>query len=143
MYPGQHVDLLVLFVQQILQILDFCFQGSHTLLERLGVTTRESPAAQFIARSTFETDVGALCTAGTNAIAADFLASASVTGLGDSTGGTGATDLDYFHGQDTRHCVWTDGHIGRRGRVVGWCSYKCCDMMNVGGDSNSTVEQDE
>lgn len=103
MYPGQHVDLLILLIQQVLQIFDFGLQGSHSFLQRLGITARERPTAQLVARLALEPNVGTLCAAGTNAIASDLFASASVAGLGNPTLCTGAADLDDFHRQDTRH----------------------------------------
>ena len=97
MYPGQDIDLLVLLVQEILQVLHFCLQGTHALLQRLRITAGKSSAAQLVARSALEAHVGALCTARSNTVAADLLASASVTGLGDPALAAGAADLDHFH----------------------------------------------
>jgi hypothetical protein len=54
-----------------------------------------------------------------DAVATNLFASASITGLGDPALSAGATDLDHFHGQDTGHFGWADGHIGRgRGLCV-------------------------
>lgn len=103
MYPREHVDLLIFLVQQVLQVSDFGLQSSHTLLQRLGIATREGSAAQFVARFTLETDIGALCAARANTITSDLFASTSITGLSNPALCTGATDLDHFHGQDTRH----------------------------------------
>lgn len=103
MYPRKHIDLLILLVQQVLQISDFRLQGSHSFLQRFGIATREGPAAQLVARSALETNIGALCAAGSNAIASDLFTSTSVTGLGDPALCAGAADFDHFHGQDTWH----------------------------------------
>lgn len=116
MYPREHVNLLILLVQQILQVFDLCLQGSHSFLQRLGITTGESTAAQLITRFALETNVGALGTAWSDAIATNLFASATITGLGDPALSAGATDLDHFHGQDTGHFGKTGGHIGRRDR---------------------------
>jgi hypothetical protein len=99
----EHVDFLILFVQQILEISDLCLEGSHTFLQRFGISTWERAAAQFVACFALETNVGALGTAWSNAIAANLLASATITGLGDPALSAGATNLDHFHGQDTGH----------------------------------------
>lgn len=113
MYPGENVDLLVFFVEEVLQILDFCLQIPHPLFQRFGVSSREGAATQFVARFTFESNAGTLRTAWANTITANLLASASVAGLGDAA--LGAADLDHFHWQDTRHFGGMDGRIGRRG----------------------------
>jgi hypothetical protein len=96
MYPRQNVDLLILFVQQILQIPYFCLQSPHSFLQRLGVPTRKSAATQFVACLAFETDIGALCTTWMDTITANLFASASITGLGNTTLRT-AANLDHFH----------------------------------------------
>lgn len=116
MYPREHVNLLILLIQQILQVFDLCLQGPHSFLQRLGITTGESTAAQLITRFALETNVGALGTAWSDAIAANLFASATITGLGDPALSAGATDLDHFHGQDTGHFGKAGGHIGRRDR---------------------------
>lgn len=112
MYPGENVDLLVLFVEEVLQILDLSLQIPHTLLQRFGVSSREGAATQFVARFTFESNIGTLRAAWANTITANLLASASVAGLGDAA--LGAADLDHFHWQDTRHFGGMGGRIGRR-----------------------------
>jgi len=102
-YPREHVDLLILLIQQFLQIFDLRLQRSYSFLQRLGITTRESTAAQLITRFALETNVGALGAAGSDAVATNLLTSAPITGLGDPALTAGATDLDHFHGQDTGH----------------------------------------
>lgn len=102
-YAREHVNLLILLVQQVLQISDFSFQSSHAFLQRFGIATRKGPAAQLVTRSTLKTNIGALCAARANAVTSDLFASTSITSLGNPALSTGATDLDHFHGQDTRH----------------------------------------
>lgn len=46
-----------------------------------------------------------MCTAWTDSITANLLASASITGLGDTTLGAVA-DLDHFHRENSRHLGW-------------------------------------
>ena len=103
MDPRENVDLLILFVQKILQIFNLCFQGSYTFLQGLGIATRERAAAQFITRFALEPNIGALGTAWSDAVTTNLFTSATITGLGDPTLSAGTTDLDHFHGQDTGH----------------------------------------
>lgn len=42
---GEHIDLLVLLVQQVLQLPNLRLQGPDAFLERLGVTTGKGSAA--------------------------------------------------------------------------------------------------
>jgi hypothetical protein len=94
---GQHVYLLVLLIQQVLEFPHFQLELSNALLERLGVTPGEGAAAELVAGLAFESDVCALRACWADAIAADLLASAAVAGLGDAALGA-AADLDDFHG---------------------------------------------
>lgn len=120
MYPRQDVDLLIFLVQKILQIFDFRLQTADSLFQRFGISSRERSAAQFVASTALEANVGALGAAGSDTVTADLFASASITGLGDAARRTSAANLDHFHGQDTRH-VGQMGRMGRRVRVWG-CS---------------------
>ena len=99
---GEHVDLLVLLVQQILEFPDLAFQGANPLFQRLGVSAGERASAEFIARAAFEADVGTLRAAGSDAIAANLLAAAAVAGLGDTALRTRA-HLDNLHGEYSGH----------------------------------------
>lgn len=102
MYTREHINLLILFIQQVLEIPNFRLQGAHSFLQRLGISTRESTATELVASFAFEADIGALCTTGTDAVATDFLASATITGLGDTTL-RAVPDLDHFHRENSRH----------------------------------------
>lgn len=112
MYPGQHIDLLILLIQQVLQVPHFGLERPHSFLQRLGVSSGECSAAEFVAGLAFEADVGALRTARSDSVAADLFASASVTGLGNAALGP-AAHLDHFHGENA-------GHFGEVGRHQGW-----------------------
>ena len=128
MNAREHIYLFILFVQQILEISNFGLQGAHSFLQRLGVSTGEGTATELVAGFAFEADIGALCTTGTDAVATDLLASATITGLGDTTL-RAVPDLDHFHRENSRH--------------VGWMLWRIC--LGTGSDwhrtlgSNSTV----
>jgi hypothetical protein len=107
MHLGQHVDLLVLLVQQVLEFADLALELPHALLERLGVSTWEGAAAQLVAGAALEADAGALRAAGSDAIAANLLATAAVAGLSNPALGAGA-HLDNFHGEDAGHLDGVD-----------------------------------
>jgi hypothetical protein len=98
----EHVDLLVLFVEQVLELAHFRLQEADSLLERLGVSAREGAPAELVARLALESDVGALGAAGADAVAAYFLGATAVACLGDAGLAVGA-DLDHLHGQNSRH----------------------------------------
>lgn len=82
---GEHVDFLVLFVQQVLEITHLGFQDAHALFQTLGVASGKCAATELIAGAALEANVGTLGAAGANTVASYFFASASVTGLGDAT----------------------------------------------------------
>lgn len=73
----KYIDLFVLFVQQVLQLSHFGFEGPHALLQTLGVASGEGTSAELVAGLAFEANVGALGTARSHTIAADLLASTS------------------------------------------------------------------
>ncbi len=110
---GEHVDLLVLLVQQILEFPDLGFQGANTFLQRLGVSAWERASAEFVARAAFESDIGTLRAAGSDAVAPNLLAAAAVAGLGDTALRT-RPHLDNLHGEDS-------GHLG--GCFVHWSPF--------------------
>ena len=101
-YPRQHVNLLVFFVEQILQLANLGLERPHALLKRLCVTTWEGATAELVACLALEADVDALSAAGADAVAANFLGATSVAGLGNARLG-GGPDLDNFHGKNSRH----------------------------------------
>lgn len=96
MNSREHIDLLVLFVQQILQFSYFGFETSYSILQRLSVATWESSAAQLVAGFTFEPDVGTLGTSWSDTVTSDLLASASIAGLGNAAL-RGAAHPDHLH----------------------------------------------
>lgn len=102
MHLGQHVDLLILLVQQILQLPNLRLQGADALLERLGVASWKGTTAELVAGAAFKANIGALRAARANAIAANLLAAASVAGLGDTALGARA-HLDDLHRQNSWH----------------------------------------
>jgi len=69
----EHVDLFVLFVEQVLQLPNLGLEAAHTLFERLGVAARKGSPAELIAGLALEAYILALGAAGSDAIAADFL----------------------------------------------------------------------
>ena len=99
---GQHVNLLVLFVKQVLQLSVLPLEHSHSLLQRLGVPARKGPPAQLVAGAALEADGGALRAGRAGAVAADLLAATAIAGLGDAALGAGP-DLDDFHWEYPRH----------------------------------------
>lgn len=96
MYPGEHVDLLVLLIEEVLEISHLGLQRAHPILERLCVSSGEGATAEFVAGLALETDVGTLGAARSNAVATDLLASTAIAGLGDTALGAVA-HLDDFH----------------------------------------------
>ena len=104
MKSGQHVDFLVLLVQQVLEFANLGFQSAHPFLQRLCVTSRKGTTAQFVASLALKADVQTLCATWADTVASDFLGATSVASLSDAGLGAGA-DLDHFHGQD----AWHDG----------------------------------
>lgn len=98
----QHIDLLVLLIQQVLQILHLGFQRSHSLLERLRISSGKGATTEFVTGLALETDIGALGATWSNAVAANLLTSAAITGLRNTALRTIA-DLDHFHGENARH----------------------------------------
>ncbi len=94
---GQHVQLLILLIQQILQFANFSFEGTHSFFKRLGISARERSSTQLVAGLALEADIGALGATRPNAIASYLLTSAAVAGLGNATLGSGS-HLDHFHG---------------------------------------------
>lgn len=102
MDSGKHIDLLVFLVEQLLQLADLSFKQPHALFERLCITSWERPSTELVASLAFKANVGALCAAWANAIAAYLLRAASVAGLCDA-GLAARADLDNFHRQYTRH----------------------------------------
>lgn len=118
----EHIDLFVLLIQQVLEIPDFRLQRAYSFLQGFGVAARESATTQFIARFALEANVGALSATWSDAVTTDLLASASITGLGNTTLGAVA-DLDHFHRKNSRHfggmlwriCLRMVSTIGRLG----------------------------
>lgn len=72
-HPRQHVDLLVLVVQEVLEITDFGLKRPYTLLQRLCVAPGEGSPTQLIARPTLEPDIGTLRARRPYAITPNFL----------------------------------------------------------------------
>jgi hypothetical protein len=68
-YSGQHIDLFILLIQQVLQFPDFGFQPSNAIFQRLCVASREGSSAQLVTRLTLEANVGALGATWSDAIA--------------------------------------------------------------------------
>ena len=83
-HSREHVDLLILLVEQLLELAHLALQQSHALFQRLGVSARESAAAELVAGLALEANVGALRAAGADAVAPDLLGATSVAGLGDA-----------------------------------------------------------
>lgn len=102
MHPRQHVDLLILLVQYIFQFSNLRFQRTDPFLQRLGVTSREGPSTQLVARLAFEPDVGTLRAARSDSIASYLFTPTPVTGLSDTTL-CACADLDHFHGEYAWH----------------------------------------
>jgi len=100
--PREHINLLVLLTEQLLQLANLPFQQTHSLLERLGVTPGKRSATELIAGLAFETDIGALCATRADAVAADLLGATSIACLCDAGLATGP-NLDHFHRQYSRH----------------------------------------
>jgi len=101
-HPREHVDLLVLLVQQVLQLPHLALEDADALLERLGVAAREGAPAELVARLALEADVRTLRAAGADAVASDLLAPAAIAGLCYPDLG-GRADLDDLHREDARH----------------------------------------
>lgn len=80
----EHVDLLVLLVEQFLELAYFGLEDSHALLEGLGVAPGEGATAELVTGLALEADVCALCAAWTDAVAAYLLGAAAVACLGDA-----------------------------------------------------------
>jgi len=93
---GQHIDLFILFVQQVFEIADFGFQHANAFLERFGVSAGKSPPAELIAGATLKPNIGTLRARRSDSIASYLFASASVTGLGYPALRAGA-HLDDLH----------------------------------------------
>jgi hypothetical protein len=102
MDPRKHIDLLIFLVEQLFQLADLSFQQSHALFERLRVASRKSSATELVAGLALKADIGALCAARANAVAAYLLRAASVAGLCNA-GLAARADLDNFHRQYSRH----------------------------------------
>lgn len=102
MNAGEHVDLLIFLVEQLLELAHFGLQHAHTLLERLGVTPGEGATAELVAGLALESNVGALRAARADAVATYFLGATSVAGLSNAGLAVGA-DFDHFHRQNSRH----------------------------------------
>ena len=102
MHLGEHINLLILLVQQVLQLPHFSLQRAHSLLQGFRISTRKCSSAELIARLALEADVGTLRAAGADPIAAYLLAAAPITGLGNSALRI-RPNLDHFHRQDSRH----------------------------------------
>lgn len=115
---GQHVDLLILLIQQVFQFSDFEFERSHSIFERFGISAREGSSTELIAGLAFESDIGALGAAWANAITANLLASASIAGLRNTTLCCIAHPDD-LHGQNARHRDSGVGRLRRDGRPSG------------------------
>lgn len=98
----EHVDLLVLTIQEIFQLLDLRFQGSNSLFQRLGISSRKSSSTQLVACLAFEPHIGALGATRCDAVASNLFAPTSVAGLGNPALGAGS-NLDHFHGQNAWH----------------------------------------
>jgi len=104
MHLRQHIDLLILFVQQVLQFPHFRLERAYSLLQRLGVSTRECSSTELVARLALEAHVGTLRAAWPDAIAAYLLAAAAITGLGNPALRI-RPNLDHLHRQYPRHLV--------------------------------------
>jgi len=104
MHLRQHVDFLIFLVQQILELSNFGFQGTDSLLQRLSVSTRECPSAEFIACLALKAYVGALRAARSDSIASYLLAATAITSLGNPALRI-RPNLDNFHRQYSRHFV--------------------------------------
>ncbi len=108
-HGGEHVNLFVLFVEQVLELADLALELADALLERLGVAARKGAAAELVAGAALEADVCALRACRAGAVAANLFAAAPVAGLSDAALGAGA-DLDDLHGEYAGHL---DGAGGR------------------------------
>lgn len=60
MHLGEHLDLLVLLVQKILQLANFTLENSHTLLQGLGVAPRKGPPTELVRRLALKAHIRAL-----------------------------------------------------------------------------------
>jgi len=98
----QHVDLLVLLVQQVLQVAHLSLEHAYALLKRLCISTGKSSSAELVAGLAFEAHVEALGTAWADAVAAYLLGATAVACLGNARLVIGA-NLDHLHGKYTRH----------------------------------------
>jgi hypothetical protein len=131
MHLGQHVDLLVLLIQQILQFPHFGLQRTYSLLQRFGISTRERSSTELVAGLALEADVGTLRAAGSYAIAAYLLAATAITGLGNPALRT-RPNLDHFHRKYARHSVECE-----------WCPEILChgrtDSVHSRGPSQSQL----
>ena len=74
MYFGEHVNLLVLFIQQVFQFPHFSLQCPHPILQRLGVSAWKGPPTQLIAGLALESDIGTLGTTWSDTVATNLLA---------------------------------------------------------------------
>jgi hypothetical protein len=68
-YSGEHIDLFILLVQEILQFPDFCFQSPNTIFQRLGIASGEGSSTQLITCLALKPDVGALRATRADAVA--------------------------------------------------------------------------
>ncbi len=96
MHLGEDVNLLVLHVQQNLQVLHLRFQQADALFQGFSISSGKRSPAELVAGFALKPDIGALRTAGADAVTADLLASASITRLSDPALRAGP-ELDYFH----------------------------------------------
>jgi hypothetical protein len=60
---GEHIDFLILLIEERLEFSDLGLQASYSLLQRFGVSTRKGSPTELVARLAFEADVDALCAA--------------------------------------------------------------------------------
>lgn len=102
MYPREHVNLFVLLVEQLFELACLGLEDPHALLQGLGVAPGEGATAELVAGLALKADIGALCAAGADSVAAYLLGSTSVAGLGDAGLAVGP-DFDHFHGQNAGH----------------------------------------
>ena len=96
MNAREHVNLLILLVQQILQLSYFSFQTSNAIFQGLCVPSWKCSATQLVAGFAFEADIGTLGTAWSNAVTPDLLAPTPIAGLCNPTLGT-APHSNHLH----------------------------------------------
>ena len=69
----EHINLLILGIQKVLEFLDLRLQLTNSFLERFRVTAREGTPAQLVRSLALKADITALCTTRTKAVTTNLL----------------------------------------------------------------------